>query len=215
MLAGCNSSDSKYPALLEKQGTITANAMKAFQAKAYQTGFWNKAGYGLPGNVPQPEGYWEKDQSPAIAEAIFSRVPSNSEAASEAEVATATVNVAIFAHQVHETTEEAEGKAPHPNPYVGDFGREVGESEPANNGVGSTFWAEAEGLVANVLFEGHEVSEGTLKIWEKSMVAYTNWLERSHEATWYTNGNVNLRMALIFLETYKLAQDVGDPVCGL
>jgi hypothetical protein len=190
-IAGCNSTDPQYSSLLQQQVKLAENALRAFQTTDYSAyGIWDPGVY----LSDQPDGYWEKEQWPAITEAILSRLPNNPSSANEAQVAADTVNTAIAEHQLAD----------------GDFDAGPQGSEPSSV-AGGTFWAEAEGLIANVLADSEAATRSMLQSWEHSMVTYTSWLESSGNAHWYVNGNVNLRMAVIFLETYKLAVRVGDP----
>jgi len=160
-----------------------------FQANNYRQGAWDPSEY----TAAQGDGWWQKEQWPAITAAVLSADPHTAGGAGEAKIAADTVDAAIAQHQL-------------PN---GAWDEGPPESR-APSVVGGSFWAEAEGIIANVLHYGNRVDPDTLRHWEQSMISYCNWLESSGEATWYANGNVNINFALVFLATYKLAVDVGD-----
>jgi hypothetical protein len=186
--ASC-ANDALYAALIGQQRSILEQAVNAFQANNYHQGAWDPSEY----TTAQGDGWWQKEQWPAITAAVLSADANATGAAVEAKVAADTVNTAIAQHQL-------------PN-GAWDEGP---QGSTAASVVGGSFWAEAEGIIANVLHDGDRVDAGTLRRWEQSMVSYCSWLENSGEATWYANGNVNINFALVFLATYKLAVDVGD-----
>ena len=148
---------------------------------SYRNGEWMPSQYRSPS--------WEKYQAPAVASAALGTAPSGTSA--QRDVAIDTVNTAISRHQL-------------PN---GDF--DNGTPASGTSGVWGGFWAEAQGLIAITLHGA--VPTATLRRWEQSMASYVRYLETSHQTTWYANGNVVLRQAVIMLETHRLAQLVGDP----
>lgn len=187
-LGGSGSSEQPYQQLISQQRRLVSATVQAFQAKAYLGGVWDP-----PVNrTAQPDGFWQKEQWPAVSLAVLSRLPNPPEGAAAS--ASATVNAMIAAHQRPDGSFDAGPP------------RSVAQSV-----VGGTFWAMAEGTIATVLADGHEVSPATLRAWEQSMARYAAWLESSGNARFYVNGNDNLRMALILLETWQLAMRVGDP----
>ena len=163
--------------------------MAAFHANSYREGAWDPSEYASA----QGDGWWEKEQWPAITAAVLSTDANTAGAAGDAQIAVDTVNAAIAQHQL-------------PNGAWDQGPR--GSTAPSV--VGGSFWAEAEGIIANVLHGSGRVDADTLRRWEQSMVSYCNWLESAGQATWYANGNVNINFALVFLATYKLAVAVGD-----
>ena len=184
-VAGCSSTDPQYPSLLTQQGETLYSTVQSFQALRYSNGVWDPANY----TSAQPDGTWQKDQAPAVADAVLA-ASGSSQAASLASVATATVNTAIAQHQRPD----------------GDF--DAGPPGADDTGIGATFWASEEGEIAVVL--DHTASKATLASWDQSMQRYVGWLESSGNARWYSNGNVNLREALIMLEAQDLATATGD-----
>ncbi len=160
--------------------------MVAFQNKFYAGGgVWVSNSY-------QTDGTWGRQQWPALAEAIFSRVPSGQQPGSpsaEAQVATDTLNAAITNHQLAD----------------GNFGTSTSDSP-----VNGCFWAVAEGATAWVLQQGHELTPTQLTTFEQSMVKFVNYTETSGNAPFYINGNVNICFTTAMLEAWKLAQAAGD-----
>jgi hypothetical protein len=187
LLAAC-SNDSQYQSLL----TVQANQAKAItdtfaaDPQHYAGGEWDPTLY----NTAQPDGFWEKEQWPAVTMAVaalYSRSFGDTAAAAvEARIAIDTVNQAIAQKQ-------------HPDGSFGESGV-----------VGGTFWAQAEGLIALVLQKAGAIDTPTLDKWAGSLGSYASWLESSGNATWYVNGNDNLRMTLILLEASQLAQLTGS-----
>jgi hypothetical protein len=86
---------------------------------------------------------------------------------------------------------------------------DAGTAASGDGGVDAGMWVEAEGYSALLL--RNYVSADQLKQWEQSMANYANYMKTNKNLTFYPNGNVVLRQSVILLETYKLAELVGDP----
>jgi hypothetical protein len=86
---------------------------------------------------------------------------------------------------------------------------DAGTAASGDGGVDAGMWVEAEGYSALLL--RNSVSSEQLDQWEKSMAAYAGYLKTNKNLTFYPNGNVVIRQSVILLETYKLAELVGDP----
>jgi hypothetical protein len=193
-LAGCvgaanaTNTDTQYPTEIANQISTVSSNLQTFQANAYDgNGRWDPTYY----SGSQGDGWWEKEQWPAISEAALSRVSTNNLAAAERTVATATVNQAIATHTLSN----------------GNFDGPAGQQ----SGVGGTQWAQAEAIIAMLLINGPSPPDlATRTSWEQSLVKYTNYSESGGNATWYINGNVNLNILVAMLGAYKLAQNIGN-----
>jgi hypothetical protein len=152
----------------------------------FANGEWDPQAY----DTTQPDGFWEKEQWPAISEAVaalyYHDTGDQAQADARAQIAIATVNAAIANKQ-------------HTNGSYGESGA-----------VGGTFWAQAQGLIALVLHRAGELDGRTLSRWTSSLDSYAGWLHASRNDRWYINGNDNLRITLIMLEAWKLAQLIGS-----
>lgn len=192
-LAGCSSTDSSYWDLIQQEGTAAKAAVDWVHARYYSSGAWAFQ----PGDyTAAPDGNWEVDEGPAVLEAVLACVPSglNADTASEAQTARDTVNRAILQHQLPS----------------GEFDAGPPGSVPSTVVYG-TFWAQVQGTVAYILDMCGQLDHATLVSWEQSLGRYVNWLESSDNASWYSNGNNNLRMALVLTEEAKLANAAGEP----
>jgi hypothetical protein len=184
-LSGCASTDSLYPTLLKQEGIEVDTSISQLETAAYNGGgAWSEASYFT--------GPWGVYQYPAVAEAVLADVPATvnpeTDRAHEAQVAEQTIGAGIAYH----------------NPSGGDF-------DPSGSSVvDGTWFAEDLGFVGDVLYAGGWLDSGTLQSWERRLVSYVRWLESSGNASFYVNGNVNLRFALIMLAARNLATDGGD-----
>jgi hypothetical protein len=187
-LAAC-STDTQYPNEIVNQVLTLSSNLQTFQGRAYDgQGRWSPTNY----DGHQGDGWWEKEQYPALAEAALSRIPNNSLSPGQRAVATNTVNMAISTHQL------ADGN------FDGPAGTDAG--------VGGTQWAWVEGVIAVLLSGGvNPPNLATRTSWEQSLVKYVKYQETfSGVANWYANGNVNLNVTLTMYAAYKMAQNVGN-----
>jgi hypothetical protein len=180
-----SSTDSQYSTLLKKQGTQLKTTISQLETAAYNgSGVWSAGNHSA--------GPWGVYQSPATAEAALANDPSagNLEAdrEHEARVAEETINAGIASHNAS-----------------GGF-----EPSSDTDAVDGAWFAEDLGFVGDVLYKGGWLRGGTLQSWEQRLVSYVRWLQSTGNTSWYTNGNVNLRFALIMLEARNLATDAGD-----
>jgi hypothetical protein len=111
--------------------------------------------------------------------------------AAERTMATDILNTAIATHQ-------------QPSGYF-----DAGTPTSGSGGVDAGMWVEAEGYAALLL--RNSVSAQQLKQWEQSMASFVGYMKTNKNLTFYPNGNIVLRQTVILLETYKLAELVGDP----
>jgi hypothetical protein len=185
-----NESDPQFASLITTQRQQAESIMNQFagDSQHYANGEWDPTLY----NTTQPDGYWEKEQWPAITEAVMSLYyhmnGNQAQADAHAAIARATVSQAIAAKQNMQTG------------YYGESGV-----------VGGTFWAQAQGQIALILNQAGEVDSTTLTNWSNSLQHYASWLDSSGNDKWYINGNNNLRITLIMLEAWKLAQLTSSP----
>jgi hypothetical protein len=172
-----------------RPGVISAARLAEDRALALQVvnTYKSRSGIWMPAQYASQD--WEKYEDAAAADAALGLLPGGNPA--QAQAAARTVDAAIADHQLRS----------------GDFDNGTAASGPS--GVNGGFWAEAEGLIALTL--RHAVTPQRLSAWEQSMARYVAFLESSHNASWYANGNVVLRQAVVMLETYDLARSVSDP----
>jgi hypothetical protein len=148
--------------------------------------FQYKDGVWLPARYNQPE--WGKYQNAAVAAAALGTLPDGT--AAQRQMAIDTINTSIARHQL-------------PN---GDF--DNGTAASGSGGVNNGFLVEGLGLAAWTLRDS--VPPETLKAWAQSVGRYANYLQKG-DAQWYSNGNINIRYAVIMLEAHQLAKLTGDP----
>jgi hypothetical protein len=183
-----NESDPQFASLITTQRQQAESIMNQFASNTqyYASGEWDPTVY----NTTQPDGFWEKEQWPAVMEAVdalyYKRQGNQAQADAHAQIARDTVSAAIKDKQ-------------HADNSFGESGV-----------VGGTFWAQAQGQIALILHAAGEVDNTTLGNWENSLARYAVWLHNNQTPFW-VNGNDNLRETLIFLENAKLSAITSDP----
>jgi hypothetical protein len=178
--------DANYAALLSAQRSSVQSAFDNLVTKWYSAGEFIPSDYQGAGTV------YGREQWPAAVAAILSRDESDpNKAAVEARVAIDTVNNLFARHLLAN----------------GDF--DNGTAGTPGDDVADTYTAQGVGLAANVLQEAGRLDAGTLHAWEQDMFGVATWLWNK-DGLYYVNGNVDLRMTVVFLEALKLAQADGD-----